>query len=53
LKKTICSEPLYLEQVLWWAISRLNAEVEERRGERRNGLLAYSQLRHKNQDIVR
>jgi len=44
-----------LEQVLWLAKSRLNAEVEEReekRRERGSGLLAYSQLRHKNQDIL-
>ena len=43
-----------LEQVLWWAKSRLNAEVEEREDERESesGLLAYSQLRRKNQDIL-
>jgi len=33
--------------------NRLNAEVEEREEEgEENRLLAYSQLRHKNQDIL-
>ena len=35
-----------LEQILWWTKSRLNVEMEERRGERESGLCGIDKLNY-------